>query len=106
MYPFLDSDYSFVLPINRIVNCEISLGKTDESKLRRVVSALYLDENKFFKHRYVRLDIENDDKTITNYCIYCNRPLDPKEYRNIIRYDKWYKEITKLRSNNFLFSIR
>jgi len=95
----LDSEYSFIVPIDHIVECRLFPIRTG-SIMRRMGHGFKLwFQDKWFISQYVELSIRNDFGLTETFCIYCNRPRDPEEYRNIIGYHKWYNEIKKLLPN-------
>jgi hypothetical protein len=95
----LDSEYSFVVPIDHIVGYRLFPIRTG-SYMRRMGHGFKLwFQDKWFISQYVELSIRNDFGLTETFCIYCNRPRDPEEYRNVISYYKWYNEIKKLLPN-------
>lgn len=86
--PFLRNESSFVVPINKIINCE---------KFGNYLG--YMAGFAASKTRYVRITIEDPIGTIKNYCIYSIDPKDP--LRKAIKYSKWFDEISNLRRNIF-----
>lgn len=84
MYQYLENEYSFVIPIKRIVSCE------------KFGSLFWLDQTKGFRKRYLKLGITNDEGFRIDYCVYCNHPREPDDATRIINHRKWFKEIKKL----------
>jgi hypothetical protein len=84
IYQYLENEYSFVIPIKRIVTCE------------QFGPLFWLDQTKGFSKRYARFGIGNDEGLKINYCIYCNNPREPEKFGSVIAWRKWFKEIKRL----------
>ncbi len=70
---------SFVVPIERIVNCEKYGGMFTLSP----------------KGKYIKIIIWHEfEKRNNSYCIYC---INPKNQQSTIKYEKWFDEINNVR---------
>jgi hypothetical protein len=81
MYQYLENEYSFVIPIKRIVTCE-EFGR-----------GFWFGG---FSKRYARFIVVNYEGLKIDYCIYCNNPREPEKIGSVIAWRKWYKEIKRL----------
>ena len=80
---FLNNEFSFVVPIKKIVSC-----KKFGSFLGRMVGF------PVSKSRYFSFGIQEYPGTITNYCIYSINPKNP--LNRVIKYHDWFEEISEL----------
>jgi hypothetical protein len=89
---FLNDETSFVVPLQRILSCE-KFGNISDALLP---STIYHTLPLTSKRRYLRIGIEDTNKSKVDYCIYCMNPKNPLD--NPVNIKKWYKQIMDARA--------
>jgi hypothetical protein len=92
--PLLDNKGSFVVPVERIVSCE---------KFGRYWSPNMGFGPFQFKRKYTKIGISEGNYVgaRTNYyCIYCVNPKKPTDPNYLVRFDKWFDELSGVTKND------
>jgi hypothetical protein len=84
--PFLDSEYSFAVPLKQIVSC------------KKFGNARTLNGKK----RFLRIGIADDSGAIVNYCVYFNSPIGSSRFTGVhyIHHADWLRKINAVTGLN------